>query len=563
MEDFDAVAGEDRFFQRGILPVFRAGCGFQVGELARLFPARPVDGDHGIPPLCPREMCERVEECVRAAVVGFREWRGDCGDGGAQDEEIQIRIRQQAVENPSTGDFRSHDTFRKRASFCLNHSSPDDSCRVDDAVDGLESFAGGREDGAHCFRVGCVGGHHVDFRTEAFDFDQLPERPRHFVRRVRVCEEILPLRLFGKGIFLRQHEPRAAGPGEMLRHGQPDAAGAAGDQIHAAVAQPIRARRRGRQSHGDELPPPAMRAAVGEYFTRGRLRKFGQNPTAMTFTHAVRFLRTDEVNVETRDVGKLFRNHPARSEHRGHRGIQRLVAGDLMNPARNHSHRDRRGDGHVADCTGDFHEAEETQVLREFARGRIAGAVETPEVENVEGGPSRIFDFAKKLEIIFAPARIDLDRSIGRALEGLAESDEFCRGTGLRQQFREAVEIFAAIRKDEPKNAVVLRVARVVGDGSGSFPRRHMEPAIHFERCGFRDDGSRFVGSRNVAGIEPINAPLKGIRRERDAASRWLGVQRIPADFQTSQPESSGGGEKNFRVRLVFVVMAQAGDRQR
>ena len=72
----------------------------------------------------------------------------------------------------------------------------------------------------------------------------------------------------------------------------------------------------------------------------------------------------------------------------------------------------------------------------------------------------------------------------------------------------------------------------------------------------------RVACSGNIAGIEPVNAALERICRKWDAAWLRAGVQRIPADFQTGQPEASGGREENFRVGLAFVVMAQTGNRR-
>ncbi|MEO6738977.1 MAG: hypothetical protein ABIP20_01920, partial [Chthoniobacteraceae bacterium] len=209
-----------------------------------------------------------------------------------------------------------------------------------------------------------------------------------------------------------------------------------------------------------------------------------------------------------------------------------------------------------------MHQAEKAKVLSGFAGGRISRALETPEVDNVESGPLRFLDLTKQPEVIFLAARLDAGRAIGPLLEGRAKSDKFRRGAGLRQSFTEAVGVSVAIRKDDPKDTGVIGVAGVPGERSGAFPGRHMEPSVDSERGGCRGDGLRFTGIRKADGIEPVNAPLKRVCREWNAAPLRIGVQRIPAHFQTGKPQAASGGEENFRVRLAFVVVAQTGNRQ-
>src|SRR5712672_1625421 len=85
-----------------------------------------------------------------------------------------------------------------------------------------------------------------------------------------------------------------------------------------------------------------------------------------------------------------------------------------------------------------------------------------------------------------------------------------------------------------------------------------MEPAIDFDRGEFRGDGPRSA-SRSGVRSEPENLPLERIRRERYPALRDAGAERLPADIDASKPETTGGCEQDFRIRLILVVVAKTG----
>ena len=489
-------------------------------------------------------MGEGIEECVRAAVVGFGKGRGHGRDGRKQDEEIQVRIRQQVVENPSAGDFGRENALGEGACFHLDHSRADDAGGMDHAMDGAELLPGRRENRAHRFAVGCLGHHDFDFRAEAFDLDEFPERPRNFRRRVGANEEVFPLRLFGKGMPLRQDEPRLTGLGEVAGHSQPDAASATGDEVNAAVAQPIGT---GMQGDGKELPPPAVRAPVGQHLARDGPRELGENPPAMVFAQAIASAR--EIEVEAGDVRKLLWDHAARTQRCRHRGIEFLVADDLMNSAGNHGHFHRRADVEFADGLRDLHQTEEAEILRAFAGGGIAGVggvIDASEMHDVDAGPTGVFDFAKELAVIFGRARHP-------------EADDFDCGAGLSQHIAEAMVVSVAVREDEPHDPGV-RCA--VGDNiheSGSFPRGDVEPAVESERGGLLRDCLRFVSLR----FDPVILPFKRIGGQGNFPARRVAVQFFPADLCAGEPQPSDRVQEHLDVGLVLVVMAERWDGRR
>ncbi len=264
------------------------------------------------------------------------------------------------------------------------------------------------------------------------------------------------------------------------------------------------------------------------------------------------------------DVGKLFGTDSAWPQNGRPQGVQFLIPDHLMNSVGDDCHPDRRGDVEFTDRLRDLHEAEKAEILGGLHRRGGIGSSQTSQVEEMERSPLRVFDLAEKREVIFGTARVDFARSVGVVVKGLAAPDELRHRAGLSEECLESVIVSVTLRKNEPKDAFLRCRAGEIGGRSGSLPGWDVEPMVQRERAGFGGwPLTHATGSVLRLRFNPVEATLERIGRQRDVPPAAFGVKGFPVDVRSSQPETSDGGEQDFRVRLILVVVTQAGNRQR
>ncbi|MDT4858822.1 hypothetical protein FQZ97_933070 [compost metagenome] len=133
---------------------------------------------------------------------------------------------------------------------------------MDDAVDRAEAGMHRGQCVAQLSGIGHIGGNGQHFGTGSFEFDELLQPAAQRWRLVGRFGDACPFGAFGHGRAAQQHQPGLPCLAEVARERKAHAAEPAGDQVHAALAQPLRAGHVGRKRL--VAPGPTVRAAVGD-----------------------------------------------------------------------------------------------------------------------------------------------------------------------------------------------------------------------------------------------------------------------------------------------------------
>ncbi len=416
-----------------------------------------------------------VQEGVGRAVVHLPEPAGDGQQGGAQDDEVQVRRdlaaglqqRERAVHLR-----RQHRGGRLRV-LELHQAAAGHARGVHDAVHGPEALHGPAHRGRHGGAVGDVGADDLDAGAELLQ----PPHPLDPPGQLGVGPGArgVPLLAWRQPVAADQHEVGADRAGQVTGQLQGHAAQTAGDQVGAAPAQPgvvlLRAVDRGGQEH----PPPAAGAPQRDLGVGDRLVQLGhegvQGPGLVT---AARGGGEADVHAAAGDARRFARPDLGGAQQQGLErlrvaAVQRVqVAGD-----------DR--DGHL------------------LAGARPAERL-CQEQQAVEGAPPELGGVGTVLRVGHRPAVHDVPRPCGGSVElaqqggvvlgavgpygvlpvarfppRIAGSDRHHPVSALGQPCGDVVADRPVVEEHQPVGGLVGGAAR--GEqGRQRFPARYGEP---------------------------------------------------------------------------------------
>ena len=361
---------------------------------------------------------------------------------------------------------------------------------------------------------------------------------------------------------LHEHELRLVRAREVVGDGEADAARAARDEIHAAVAQPrlFVARRLG-DRHRLVGFRPAMAAAIGDDRLARRRRHFGEDLGDRRAL--VRRLRLGHrrVDVDARQLGVLLRNHAARAEERRALGRDDVFAGHVLQAVGDDADVDGVRERAVAERLRDGEERVETAVLAPIesgqAFGRAAVRHEIPQRQDPARQPSVALELTDERGPMLAVAGFDDGVRVVQPAEPRVGADRDHLVAETLQRADHGARERRVVDQHQPARlARSSRLRRIRRGRDAPLPRRRVEPVG--QRRALHGGGLGLQRLRREADTgEPVALALERIGGQRHAAAALAGVERAQSTSTPASQSCPSVQEQVIEVRRALVRGAQ------
>ena len=372
------------------------------------------------------------------------------------------------------------------------------------------------------------------------------------------AEPPVPCVARGRHGTAHQHEPRRARRREAFRDRTTDLSEAAGDRVHAALAQHGRDVRR-RERRVLPCAGPPLRPAVGDRRRVSARRQFRHDLRRGPIGIRPRLGQVDDARVDRR---VLLRDDQAQAEHRrlvgiGHLGRRRRAQAGADD-----------GEGHLSEARAHhaLHEASHrVEPARLHAREAVAArafrqAVHEPEVHDPARRPRRGAEVGEERVVIRCRAGINRVAPLAVGGKPVTRGDGDHRLAVTLEPRTERRADARIVGEHEPAAAGACGRSRGrAGRWLAGVPLaegRDRPPRLREPRGDVARLHERPRGRCRAAGLDPSTA---AVRRDRSAAARGAGVLRRGARAsRPERPQSRGGQRLEHGLEVVPVAPADA-----
>ncbi len=128
------------------------------------------------------------------------------------------------------------------------------------------------------------------------------------------------------------------------------------------------------------------------------------------------------------------------------------------------------------------------------------------------------------------------------------------------QALRQTAPEPALVDEHQPAGAVVLEVVRRLEAGRGRFPERTVEPVRHVGFLARRRRRTRDGRQARVTRVDPVALPLEGVGGQGHAPAPLAGMEALPVDVRSGEPQAGERPEHHLVVRAALACAARGGD---